>query len=78
MWPHVCHEEAENQGFTRDPLLQGAEHADSAQDRAMFLYRAAKMRFSRMGDSAGARELYARAASLYPRTVYGRKAARME
>ncbi len=59
-------------------LLQGAEHADSAQDRAMFLYRAAKMRFSRMGDSAGARELYARAASLYPRTVYGRKAARME
>lgn len=59
-------------------LLQGAEHADFAQDRAMFLYRAAKMRFSRMGDSAGARELYARAASLYPRTVYGRKAARME
>lgn len=59
-------------------LLQGAEHANSAQDRAMFLYRAAKMRFSRMGDSAGARELYARAASLYPRTVYGRKAARME
>lgn len=59
-------------------LLQGAEHADSAQDRAMFLYRAAKMRFSRMGDAAGARELYARAASLYPRTVYGRKAARME
>ena len=59
-------------------LLQGAEHADSAQDRAMFLYRAAKMRFSRMGDSAGARELFARAASLYPRTVYGRKAARME
>ena len=59
-------------------LLQGAEHADFAQDRAMFLDRAAKMRFSRMGDSAGARELYARAASLYPRTVYGRKAARME
>lgn len=58
-------------------LLQGAEHADSAQDRAMFIYRAAKMRQSRMGDGAGARELYARAAALYPRTAYGRKAARM-
>ncbi|MBR3695030.1 MAG: hypothetical protein IKL98_02185 [Akkermansia sp.] len=59
-------------------LLQGAQHADSAQDRAMFLYRAAKMRQSRMGDFAGARELYALAASRYPRTAYGRKAARME
>ncbi len=56
-------------------LLQGAAHADSAEDRAMFLYRAARFRQQRMNDARGARELYARVVAEYPRTTYGRKAA---
>lgn len=66
-----------NQPEALQALLQGADHAASTEDRAMFLYRAARFRLSRMSDSHGARELFTRAASLYPDTAYGRKAARM-
>ena len=58
-------------------LMQGAEHVATAEERAMFLYRAARFRLSRMSDAHGARELFTRAASLYPNTAYGRKATLM-
>lgn len=58
-------------------LLKGSECADSDEDRAMLLYRAAQMRRTRMGDKVGAAELARQVSALYPRTVYGKKAARM-
>ena len=58
-------------------LMQGAEYAATAEERAMFLYRAARFRLNRMNDTHGARELFTRTASLYPNTAYGRKASRM-
>ena len=56
-------------------LLQGAEQVDTKEDRAMLLYRAAQMRRTRLNDKVGAAELARKAAALYPRTVYGKKAA---
>ncbi len=58
-------------------LLQGSERVDSAEDRAMLLYRAAKLRRTRMNDGAGSAELARKAVALYPRTVYGKKAAQL-
>lgn len=57
-------------------LVQGAELAEPDEDRAMLLCRAAKLRRTRLGDAAGAQELLRQAAELYPRTAYGREAAR--
>jgi len=59
----------------REALMRGAEMVEEAEDRAFLLYRAAGVCERRLGDAAGARELYNRAAECYPATAYGRKAA---
>lgn len=56
-------------------LLDGAEHVSGKEDRALFLCRAALMCEQRLHDRSHARELYEKAASKYPRTAYGRRAA---
>ena len=57
-------------------LLTGAGKAADKQDRAMLLYRAAHFCQSRLADRQQARELLQQAATRYPSTVYGQKAAR--
>ncbi|MBQ3217956.1 MAG: hypothetical protein IJB33_03690 [Akkermansia sp.] len=59
----------------REALMRGAEMVEEAEDRAFLLYRAAGVCERRLGDAAGARELYNRAAECFPATAYGRKAA---
>lgn len=56
-------------------LLLGAKHVSNKQDCAMLIYRAAHLRATRLNDKKGAQELFAQAASTYPKTVYGKKAA---
>ena len=56
-------------------LLEASRLVRSKQDRALLLYRAANLRSTLLHDQPGAQELLRRAASLYPRTTYGRKAA---
>lgn len=56
-------------------LLSGAEKVSSREDRALFLYRAALMCERRLENPRRVRELCNKAASNYPRTIYGMKAA---
>ena len=64
----------------RDPaaavaaLLRGAEQVPGKEDRALLLYRAARLCESRLQDSARAAEIYAEVAARYPATAYGRRA----
>jgi hypothetical protein len=55
-------------------LLQGAEKVSDPQDRAMLIYRAARLRESALNDAIGAKELMTQAAARYPKTVYGKLA----
>lgn len=55
-------------------LLRGAEQVPGKEDRALLLYRAARLCESRLQDSARAAEIYAEVAARYPATAYGRRA----
>ena len=55
-------------------LLQGSEKVSDPQDRALLIYRAARLRESALNDTIGAKELMAQAAERYPKTVYGKLA----
>lgn len=56
-------------------LVEAAGRVGDKEERAMLLYRAAHMAESLPGRADEAQRLYSTAASRYPRTVYGRKAA---
>ena len=56
-------------------LLEGADSVSDREDRAMLLYRAAMLASTHLQADSRAEELFSRAARLYPRTVYGKRAA---
>lgn len=53
---------------------RGAEKVSRGEDKAMCLYRAARLCEKRLKDAARASELYAEAANKYPSTAYGKLA----
>ena len=56
-------------------MLQGAEAVSDPEERAMFLYRAGALAADKLQSSSTASELFARAASSFPNTTYGKHAA---
>lgn len=62
-------------GASRDALLRGVDCVRDRQDKAMLLYRAAKLSETHLHDAAAANLIYEQAASRYPGTVYGKLAA---
>lgn len=59
-----------------DTLLEAEAHVRNKEERAMLLVRAAQLCEGSLHDPAAAQTYYARAAERYPRTVYGRQAAK--
>lgn len=57
-------------------MLEGAKRVRPAEDRAFLLYRAAKLCEQHLKNRTRAQELYEMAARQYPRTTYGRLAAK--
>lgn len=74
-WAAVLDEVARDPREARRALLQGAERVRGKEDKAMLLYRAARLSAARLGDAQLAHELYGQAANRFPRTAYGRQAA---
>lgn len=60
---------------SRDALLQGVECVRDSQDKALLLYRAAKLSESQLHDEGAARRFYEQAAARFPKTVYGKLSA---
>ncbi|MBQ9834930.1 MAG: hypothetical protein IJ985_04990 [Akkermansia sp.] len=57
-------------------LLQGADKVKAKEDRAFLLYRAAKTCEQHLNDAARAKDLYEQTARRFPRTTYGKLAAK--
>jgi len=74
-WAAVLDEVARDPRSARNVLIQGAERVRGKEDKALLLYRAARLCSSRLHDEQQAQELYVQAAARFPRTAYGRQAA---
>lgn len=61
-----------------DTMREGAAHVSGKEDRALLLVRAAQLCEGELHAPEEARALYAEAAKRYPRTVYGRRAAKQD
>lgn len=58
-----------------DTLLEGAKRSSAREDRALLLYRAASLCEKTLSSPEKAQEIYNTAATQFPKTTYGKKAA---
>lgn len=74
-WAALLEDDFHDNDEALNVLLEGAACMRRKEDKAMFLYRAAHLCETRMGNVGRARELYGEAADKFPRTAFGRQAA---
>lgn len=73
-WFSLLHEESRDDKGALEALLEGVRCVRDKEDKAMFLYRAARFCEQQLNNPSRAKDLYTEATQRFPRTSYGRQA----